>query len=90
MSNLSGAFTPFSSDISEEANVDFEKAVKPLLGVNYKPVAVATQVVAGLNYVFFCNATVVSPGSLSYPVMVSVFRDLEGQSSITHINRLEY
>ena len=39
----------------------FNKAVKGLTGVTYKPVALlAKQVVAGTNYVFLCQGTTVT------------------------------
>lgn len=89
-SQIIGGFTPFSSEIDADAKQAFEEAMKPLLGVDYEPVAVASQVVNGINYAFFCNSTVVAPGAPTRPAMVSIFKPREGTASITHIERLPY
>ncbi len=39
----------------------FEAAMKGFVGVDYKPVAVATQVVRGVNYIFVCTGKPVVP-----------------------------
>lgn len=57
MTNITGGWSEYSCEIDNEAKNVFEKAVT-VLGVSYQPVAVAKQVVAGLNYSFFCNAKV--------------------------------
>ncbi len=91
MSNTTvGSYTPFSSDISAEDKTTFVNAFEKFAGVKYEPIAVATQVVAGTNYAFFCNATPVYPGAASNPAMVTIFRSLEGHSSITHIEKMPY
>ena len=85
-----GAYTPFSAEIDAEAAAAFEQAMAGLLGVDYQPVAVAHQVVAGINFAFFCNATTVYPGASPYPAMVHIYRNLEGQAAITNIQKLPY
>ena len=87
---MPGGFTPFSCKISDEDAAMFKEALSPILGVDYQPVAMASQVVAGMNFAFFCNATVVVPGAPSYPAMVNIFRNLDGQASVTNIQRLPY
>ncbi|EGR0488388.1 hypothetical protein EFU50_07940 [Vibrio cholerae] len=77
-------------ELSNEDKAAFASGIEGFVGVSYKPVAVATQVVAGCNYAFFCNAEMVYPGSQPYPAMVHMFKDLEGKVGITHIQRLDY
>ena len=62
---LLGGWNEYSCDISENAQKVFDNALEDLDGVLYTPVAVATQVVSGTNYSFFCNAKVVSRCSCS-------------------------
>ncbi len=85
-----GSYTPFSADISADDKAIFVSAFENFVGVNYEPIAVATQVVAGTNYAFFCNATPVYPGASSSPTMVTIFKSLEGHANITHIEKLPY
>ncbi len=55
---LCGGFTKFRP--VEEADLKlFQEAIGGLEGVNYEPLIVATQVVAGTNYKFICNAEAV-------------------------------
>ncbi|MCP4151490.1 MAG: hypothetical protein GY757_27345 [bacterium] len=73
---LDGGWTPYSCDISPEAQKVFDTALDGLKGVEYTPVAVATQVVAGVNYSYFCNAKVVYPNPLNKAAMVKIFKPL--------------
>jgi hypothetical protein len=91
MSNINvGSFSPFSTKISTEDKEVFINAFEKFVGVNYEPIAVATQIVAGTNYAFFCNATPVYPGATSNPAIVNIFKSLEGHASITHIEKIAY
>lgn len=82
-----GAFTPFSTQISTEAKEVFQKAMNGLLGVNYTPLAVSTQVVEGTNYRFFCNAKVVYPNANNDAAMVEIYQPLNGEPHIRQIHR---
>jgi hypothetical protein len=85
-----GAYGPFSSEIDQQAKAAFSEAIEHFVGVGYQPVAVASQVVAGTNYAFFCNAKPVYPGANSYPAMVTIYKPLNGPAGITHIEKLSY
>ncbi|MBU2707033.1 hypothetical protein KCM76_13645 [Zooshikella marina] len=87
---LVGAYGPFSSNIDKEAQVAFSEAMEHFTGVKYQPVAVASQVVSGVNYAFFCNATPVYPGAPTVPAMVTIYKPLNEPACITHIERLPY
>ncbi len=56
--------------MTDELRAIFEKALEGMLGVNYIPVAcLGTQVVAGTNYCFLAQATVVYPDAMDLPVV---------------------
>ncbi len=68
----------------------FDKAVEKFTGSELKPVAyVASQVVAGTNYMILCEAaTTTENPSVSYQ-MVVVYADLEGNAEITQVNEFD-
>lgn len=70
-------------EMTDELRAIFDKALDGLVGVNYVPVAcLGTQVVAGINYCFLTQATVVYPGATPKFVLVFVYADLEGNAKI--------
>lgn len=72
--------------ITEEQRAIFEKALAELVGVNYVPIAcLGTQVVAGRNYCFLAQATVVYPDALPKYVLIYVYADLQGNAQIMNI-----
>lgn len=89
MSNqILGAYTTFTCKMDDAANQAWKEAMV-IVGVNYQPVAVASQQVAGTNYAFFCNATVVAPDAPTWPAMVMIFKPLDGKPAcITRIERI--
>lgn len=89
-SGIPGAYGPFTSDIDAQAKVAFAEAMEHFFGVKYSPVAVASQVVNGTNYAYFCNASPAMPNSPTYPAMVSIYKPLDGSACLTHIERLPY
>ena len=54
----------------------FNAAIEKLVGVKYEPLKVATQVVAGTNYSFYCKATNVTPNAEERYVYVTIFKPL--------------
>lgn len=83
-----GGWIPYSTTISADAHKVFDSVIKNLLGVHYTPLAVATQVVAGINYRFFCNAQGAYPGALNEAVIVQIYKPLEGAAHITSITKV--
>ncbi|GHU36854.1 hypothetical protein FACS1894105_07950 [Clostridia bacterium] len=63
-------------DLTEEDIVIFNSAAEKLTGVKYEPLKVATQVVAGTNYRFYCKAIYVTPGAEERYVYVTIFKPL--------------
>lgn len=85
LDNRVGAYNTYTCDISPEAKKSFDEAVAEIIGVDYTPVAVSTQVVAGLNYKFFCNARAVTPSAYNEAAIVSIYASLEGTAHVTDI-----
>lgn len=85
MKTTVGGWTPFSSEINAKEQEVFKEALDGLMGVNYTPVAVSTQVVNGTNYSFFCNAQPVYPGAKTEGAMVEIYAPIEGEPHITEI-----
>ncbi|MGN1369062.1 MAG: hypothetical protein ACI4WX_09355 [Aristaeellaceae bacterium] len=76
--------------ITEENRALLEQALEGLVGVTYVPVAyLGSQVVAGMNHCFLCQATVVYPGAEPTLVLVYLYQDLTGQVEITRIADLD-
>ncbi len=86
---IPGGYTPFRK-LTDKEKVLFKTVLDPLVGVDYEAVAVATQVVAGVNLKFFCNASVVKPDSPYYAAMITIFQPLpkQGDAHITGICKI--
>ena len=87
---LSGGWTPSADPaVTEELKAVFDKGTETLTGVSYFPVAyLGSQVVAGTNHAFLCQAVTAYPGSLdTHPAyaMVYLYEDLSGGVSILSI-----
>jgi hypothetical protein len=86
MSNQNlGGWTTYSDEISAEAKKIFDTALGSLLGVKYTPLSVASQVVAGTNYSFFCNAQGAYLNAPNNGAIVSIFNPLDGTPHVTQI-----
>jgi hypothetical protein len=88
MSDILGGWTPFKTDITNEEHNLFKTVIKGLEGVDYRPLAIASQVVSGTNYCFFCNATVVYPGAPNDAALVYVYQPISGTPHIREIKRI--
>lgn len=85
---LVGAFTPYTSEISKEAQAAFDEAFNGFVGVSYAPVAVSQQIVAGINYNFFCNTKSATRFPEEGAAIVSIYKPLEGAAHITNIKEI--
>ena len=84
---LSGGWTPAEDPtITEEIRALFDQAMAGLMGVDYVPVAyLGSQIVAGMNHAFLCQATVVYPGAQPRWTVVYLYQDLAGQATVLNI-----
>ena len=68
----------------------FNAALEGYDGVKLEPVKLLqTQVVAGTNYKFLANETVVVPGATPKEVVVTIYKDLQGNTTITEVTDYE-
>lgn len=75
--------------LTDELRAIFEKGMTELVGVNYTPVALlGTQVVAGTNYCFLAQGTVVYPDAAPKFMTVYLYEDLSGAVSVMDIEDL--
>ena len=57
----------------------------------YKPIALlGTQIVAGTNYCFLCETTVVVPDAQPSYALVYVFDGLEGEHELLRVQEIEF
>ena len=88
---LTGGWTPSADPaVTEERNALFQKGVETLTGIEYIPlVYLGSQVVAGVNHAFLCQAVSAYPGSLetipAYAI-VYLYENLQGNVSILNIS----
>ncbi len=71
MSTTAGGYN-VHPQIGEQEKAVFEYAMKDHVGMDFKPVAVATQVVNGINYLFICTGApvVLNPETKLYAVKI--------------------
>lgn len=74
---------------TKEEKALFEEAVKGLEGVEYKPLSVATQVVAGTNYRFLCRGRETARKGKRFDAVIVVYKPLPGQGAprVTSVER---
>lgn len=72
---IPGGYTEDRAVTAEDLAI-FEEALAGLLGVDYEPTLVATQIVAGTNYRFTATATVVYPDAEPYTVHIFIYQPL--------------
>nr|UWI50714.1 hypothetical protein NZ312_03195 [Clostridioides difficile] len=87
-----GGWSKFRPVEKEEVEI-FNEAVGMLKGVDYEPLIVATQVVAGTNFKFICNATAITNPPKDYLAEIIIFKALpceeNSNATITSINVLK-
>ncbi len=90
VTTMPGGWSDYTCDISLEAKGAFKIALESLRGVDYTPVAFAQQVVAGMNYSFFCNSKVVYPGAPNEAAIINIYQPLKGRAVITGIQSINH
>jgi len=82
---LCGGWSPFRSVTEQDLGV-FKAATKHLLGVDYTPLLVSTQVVAGMNYHFKCDAIIPTLGTSTNEAIVTIYQPLSGEPRVSNIS----
>ena len=87
VSVMTGGWTPSSDfEVTDHLKAIFEKGTEKLLGVHYTPVVyLGSQVVAGVNHAFLCQATAVYPGAAPAYVILYLYEDLQGNVSVLNV-----
>lgn len=80
---MPGGWTPYSTTISSDAKKAFDEALKNLAGVHYTPLAVASQLVSGMNYRFLCDAQVVYPDAPHYAALIQIYKPLDSPAKLS-------
>ena len=79
-----------ASLLSDDEKEIFEQALDGLVGAEYAPVAIiATQLVAGTNYAYLCTTTPVVPDAKPHWTIVVVYKDLQGNVSLSNVTDLD-
>lgn len=75
--------------LSDEEALLFESVASKVAGVNYTPMNVATQIVAGTNYRFLCKGKDVERGGKKFYAVIVVHKPLpnQGEPRILSIER---
>ena len=84
---FAGGWSEFCA-LNPQEEALFQKTMT-LKGVDYKPFAVATQLVNGTNYKFLCNATTVTNPPRLFLAQVVIYQPLQGEAVITNISELD-
>lgn len=88
MSQAVGGWSDFTFSVPQEDMDVFKKALKGFVGIDYKPVADAKQIVSGMNYCFLCEAKPMFPGATTYLALVHIYQPLQGNPIIASIQRI--
>jgi hypothetical protein len=80
--SFAGSYGAFEA-VPPEAKAALDEARG--VGPDFKPAYVATQIVAGRNYLFAGTAKHASSGANEFPAIVTVSKPLEGKSRITSV-----
>ena len=86
---LVGGYTAYRTEIKDSEKAIFEKAMAGRTGVRFEPIAVATQVVSGMNYSFFCNSQVVAPDAPVKGARVTIYEGIGKAPVVTSITNFE-
>ena len=85
------AYTDDPTEIPAEALDALNAALEELVGCVYKPIALlATQVVAGTNYCFLCETTVVAPDAQPSYALVYFYDGVNGEKEILKVDEIKF
>ena len=91
-SNIPGGWEYADEPASTDERLQlFEDAMGTYVGVDYEPVCyLASQLVAGTNHCFLCRTSAVVPDPVPYWTLVYIYKDLQGNATVTQIAILGY
>ena len=77
------------AEIGELERIGAELVLQGHVGVDFKPVAVASQVVNGVNYIFICTGTLVVLHPQTKLYAVKIFTKFENGASTLEIQGID-
>ena len=83
-----GGWTSFDFTLTPQAKDALETALQGLVGARYTPLAFASQVVAGTNYAFLCEAEYTTDYPNENAVMVRVYQPITGRAHLVSITAI--
>ena len=93
-SPMTGGWSTYTDDPTEipaEALDALNAALEELVGCVYKPIALlATQVVAGTNYCFLCETTVVAPDTQPSYALVYFYDGVNGEKEVLKVDEIKF
>ena len=86
---LPGGWNPYQNPTQEDLAV-FNEATNDghFGGVDYQPLSVSTQIVAGTNYKFKCGAENPPPAIAIWEAIVVIFKPHDGPPYVTSIHNI--
>lgn len=84
---ICGGWSKFRA-VTEDDLAVFQEAMDGFTGSCFEPLIVSTQVVAGTNYRFICNAKMVTNPPKQYTADVRIYKPLKEKAVITHIEEI--
>jgi hypothetical protein len=85
---IPGGYTDWQFPVTSEASEVFKTAFEGVCGVEYTPLAFATQVVAGTKYAFLAEGHVVVPEEPKLVAVIHIIEPLEGKPHILEIKQI--
>ena len=83
---LVGGWKEVQEEIDEELSEIFNKATEGYTGMGFTPLRlVEKQLVSGMNYKFLCEGQTIVPDSKKGYYLVTVYRNLKGECTITNV-----
>lgn len=80
---LPGGWSPYH-DLTPNDRKVFDEAIEGIVGVDYTPSKVSTQVIAGMNYRFKCTASA-PPALVVWEAIVEIVKPLHGRPFVKGI-----
>lgn len=82
----------FHDTVGEKEKAIFDYAMRKNVGVDFKPLAVASQIVSGVQYLFICTGKEVALGAVTKLYIVEIFAKFQHsvapQLEVTSIDEL--
>ncbi|XPV69836.1 MAG: hypothetical protein ACNI25_04505 [Halarcobacter sp.] len=74
-------------ELTAEDRAVFDEALEGFSGVHYSPFLVSTQIVAGENYKYKCEASK-PPAEVMWEAILEIFKPLDGKAYIVSITKI--